>query len=353
MSYAILRMEKIKSFGQMKAADDHNRRLREVDNADPERTPKNRELVKLTHRNLIETVKAHLEKNEVRKWRKDAVLATEVLMTASPEFFHDPKNSIEEWTEANMKWLRARFGENLVHAVLHMDEATPHIHAMVVPIIEGKLANKRFFGGERDAFGKWQTDYHQAVEHLGLERGIERSGATHEPVRSHYTRLNSETITLNDMPDPTNILDESSFRETKAGPYIKVSRAETAIETFGGKWQKYTKDCLTALGGRLEKVKADLQYFRGKVSDLKREVTRLYNVVGFIRNKHPEIVAEAERAEEMGRLSKKGVKGALAPLGTHSTLLRKERAPSGEKQEQKQEQRQEQTPKTTTMRLSV
>ncbi len=349
MSYAILRMEKIKSFGQMKAADDHNRRLREVENADPERTPKNRELVELTHRTLVETVKAHLEKNEIRKWRKDAVLATEVLMTASPEFFHDPKNSIEAWTEANMKWLRARFGENLVHAVLHLDEATPHIHAMVVPIIEGKLANKRFFGGERDAFGKWQTDYHQAVEHLGLERGIERSGATHEPVRSHYTRLNSQTITLNDTPSTTGLLDEKDFTINKSGnAYIKVVKAEVALTSLESKWKSYTKGCLSALGGRFEKVKADLQYFRGKVSDLKREVTRLYNIVGFIRSKHPEIVAEAERAEELGRLSRKGVKGALAPLGTHSTLLRKERAPSGEKQEQKQEQ----TTKTT-IRLAI
>ncbi len=37
---------------------------------------------------------------------------------------------LDGWCSDNLKWLRETYGErNLVSAVLHMDEKTPHIHA--------------------------------------------------------------------------------------------------------------------------------------------------------------------------------------------------------------------------------
>ncbi len=39
----------------------------------------------------------------------------------------------------DLQWLRETYGErNLVSAVLHMDEKTPHIHATIVPIVTGE-----------------------------------------------------------------------------------------------------------------------------------------------------------------------------------------------------------------------
>jgi hypothetical protein len=33
-----------------------------------------------------------------------------------------------------MKALRDKFGENLIDVTLHLDEATPHMHAVIVPV---------------------------------------------------------------------------------------------------------------------------------------------------------------------------------------------------------------------------
>lgn len=45
---------------------------------------------------------------------------------------------LDEWCDDNLQWLHRTFGkENTVSAVLHMDEHTSHIHAMVIPIITG------------------------------------------------------------------------------------------------------------------------------------------------------------------------------------------------------------------------
>ena len=53
---------------------------------------------------------------------------------------------MDHWCDDNLKWLKETFGEeNLVSAVLHMDEKTPHIHATVIPIVSGerRKAKKR------------------------------------------------------------------------------------------------------------------------------------------------------------------------------------------------------------------
>ena len=60
---------------------------------------------------------------------KDLVMA-ECLLSASPEFFQQ-KSATEKWTRQSVKWLKSEFGDKLLSAVLHMDEQTPHIHAVI------------------------------------------------------------------------------------------------------------------------------------------------------------------------------------------------------------------------------
>mgnify|MGYP002226200954 CR=1 FL=1 len=51
----------------------------------------------------------------------------------------EAEGRIEDWCNDSLKWIRETYGEqNLVSAVLHMDEKTPHIHATVIPIVTGE-----------------------------------------------------------------------------------------------------------------------------------------------------------------------------------------------------------------------
>jgi hypothetical protein len=46
-------------------------------------------------------------------------------------------NRLDEWCKDNIDWLRKTYGaDNVVSAVLHMDEETLHIHATIVPIVQ-------------------------------------------------------------------------------------------------------------------------------------------------------------------------------------------------------------------------
>jgi len=66
----------------------------------------------------------------------------QVVISASPEYFRpgDPdargtwdKDRLDAWRDRTMTWLKTEFGDDLVHVSLHLDEDTPHVHALVAP----------------------------------------------------------------------------------------------------------------------------------------------------------------------------------------------------------------------------
>lgn len=178
--FAILRLAKLRTRSAVSNAGAHNHRTRPQANADVERTPLNREFV-ASPLSLLERVNARLEG---LKFRKDAVVASELVLSASPEFFND-LDTLTDWVRLNLKWLRDKHGSNLVSCVLHLDESTPHLHAVIVPICpDGKLACKRYWGGPKDLV-RLQTEYAAAMKPLGLSRGIEGS---HRPTDATVAR---------------------------------------------------------------------------------------------------------------------------------------------------------------------
>ena len=63
--------------------------------------------------------------------------------------------------------------ENIISAVVHMDETTPHMHLCFVPITkEGKLSAKTMLGNQK-SLSEWQTAYHahMSARWPELERG--------------------------------------------------------------------------------------------------------------------------------------------------------------------------------------
>lgn len=173
MSFAILRHNKIKSV-QKGPAIGHNHRLSkdEKANIDP----------KKSGLNVFfdgEGTASKIEEKLPSKRRKDAVILIEILLTSGPEFFDamemdrwklstNPK--FKEWVQASIGWAKKEFGENVVDVVLHMDESTPHIHVLTVPLtLDGRLCAKELT--MRAEMQRRQTDYAKAMKPFGLERG--------------------------------------------------------------------------------------------------------------------------------------------------------------------------------------
>ncbi len=229
MAYAICRIAKLKNGGSITASEKHTLRQRETPNAD---------LTKLNERFIGNPPGSATLEQEVfnrigqQKIRKDAVLCVEILMTPSPEYFRPQdqgkagkwdSQQLEDWKQAHHHWLNQKFGDKIVRAELHLDEATPHIHAYLVPLDDkGKLNCKSHFGG-RAKLSQFQDSYGQAMAPLGLERGIKGSRATHTQIKDYYaavTKQPDQTLTPDEinhqLADRQRVIKENTELEETA-----------------------------------------------------------------------------------------------------------------------------------------
>jgi regulator of replication initiation timing len=201
MPFAIIRIAKLKK-SSIGGSGSHVSRSRPTLNADRSKLADNQTLIHNNDRELPlgEVVAAKIAANhKKRKIRPDAVHCVEFLLTASPEYFrpnhpadygdYNP-DLLARWQQETVKWLKQEYGDKIVRAELHLDEATPHIHAFLVPLDERRQLNCRGIFGERKKMFALQDSYSNAMKPLGLQRGERESRATHTSVKKYYSVVN-------------------------------------------------------------------------------------------------------------------------------------------------------------------
>ena len=113
--------------------------------------------------------------------RKDAVVMNSFVVGADRAFF-DGLSKLSQYNFFSdcTKFFEERYGiENVISAVIHMDESTPHMHLNLVAITkDGRLCSKDLF--DKSKLRELQTDFFEAIgKKYGLERGKEGSQAKH------------------------------------------------------------------------------------------------------------------------------------------------------------------------------
>ena len=128
-----------------------------------------------------------------RKIKDDAVLITSFILGSDKEFFdgitgETQKQFFDDCTE----FFAERYGkENVVSAVVHLDESTPHLHFNLMPVTGGRLCAKELF--DRTALRELQTDFYEIVgRKYGLKRGKEGSTAKHLDTVAFKTKKMTE-----------------------------------------------------------------------------------------------------------------------------------------------------------------
>jgi hypothetical protein len=199
--FAICRAEKVKDPSALSAMSGHQARTRVTPNADPERA----NLVLTGTGDPARDALQRIEDAEVRR-RKNGVLAIELVLTASPAFFRPDaperagtwdEERLQAWAPKALRWAGEWFGRtNVSSAILHLDEATPHMHVVVVPIDDTprqrgpqkRLNAARWLDG-REKLARMQDSYASAMADLGLERGIKGRRVSHQKVATMYAQL--------------------------------------------------------------------------------------------------------------------------------------------------------------------
>lgn len=207
MSQVSLRIKKLKC-SNISGAKKHNQREYKPDNAHTEKSVLNEVLI--DSGNIDDLVFSRIRDQKalvIESGKNASTIAIEMVLSASPEYFRDDpldtgvfdQKKMEVWRDANLVFLKNKYGDNLVRVDLHLDESTPHMHAIITPLVQkerkirGKdkyrtvnvLDAKNMFN--RKALVELQSEAAEAVSSLGIQRGLRHSKATHTPIRQNYT----------------------------------------------------------------------------------------------------------------------------------------------------------------------
>ncbi len=128
----------------------------------------------------IEYINKRLQELNIRKSRKDAVLMASFVIGSDREFFSSL--SLDEqkkfFYQCTRYFANKYVKENIISAVIHNDETTPHLHLNLIPIKDERLCCKDLFN--RQNLRELQTDFYEQVgKSYGLLRGKEGSQEKH------------------------------------------------------------------------------------------------------------------------------------------------------------------------------
>ncbi len=268
MNYGIFRSEPIMTLNDLAQIGTHNKREKKAYKSNPniklELTKNNVELVPLKekyvkgfHNLTKEYRKQHEEKQKTERDdrkrsysemlnKSKSVVADELLFTATNKFFKDKdKDFILEWANTCMNFVYNDLGytkEQVLHATLHLDEATPHIHCVVVPLVkkldkrtntERYTISKKQYIKDKLHLSQLQDIYNDRLQEKGydLERGIKVSNAKHQKVREFKktTRYYENKVeTINKRLDNAMNDFEEKMKTTKNTiidkEYVKVKK---------------------------------------------------------------------------------------------------------------------------------
>ena len=187
MAYAILRFAKHKG-GASKALSAHHERTKDfyISNPDIDRSRTSQNFHLMTPRWSYEQEIRHRIRMAGCRVRKDSVKFVDTLVTVSPEFAQEHAAEMPEYFTRAFTFLKERVGEeNIISAVVHLDETTPHMHLCFVPLTkDGRLSAKEILGNKK-AMIQWQDDFYACMSERWPE--LERGAPAVETKRRHLT----------------------------------------------------------------------------------------------------------------------------------------------------------------------
>lgn len=289
MPFTVLRIQKLKTWGAVAGSGKHNQRERETPNADAEKSANNRYLAGTAGMDNIAAVKQAIGTQHIRK---NAVLGVEMLLSASPAYFrpNQPEQAgtydntrLQNWQQATMGWLNEKYGNRVVSAIMHIDETTPHIHALLVPLDDkGKLNCRALFGGTRHTLSRLQTEYGEAVSSLGISRGIENSRATHQKVSQFYALTQGQTVP--EVPFAQKYMPPQMPGKMSRMSDDSLKEYERQAATSGAKAQQEAAgELVAAVHNKNAMLEREISRLKQANSKLSQEKTELQKQMGVLR----------------------------------------------------------------------
>lgn len=230
MSYSVFRIQGIKTTGDLVGISKHNKDRVSHTNQDIDTSKSKDNIIliecnnynskfndivapmKQEHTERMKTMRADRIKTfnqHINSSKND--VAFEMVFTSDNEFFDGlNRNDIKRWAEKSLDFVTKDLGierRNILHAIVHMDEKTPHLHVVAVPLVKtyNKKQNKdvwsisrRQYINGKSQLSKAQDIYNQRMNESGykLDRGEKGSSKEHTTKAQYIDRLLSENKEL-------------------------------------------------------------------------------------------------------------------------------------------------------------
>lgn len=256
MSYVIMRMKKLKTRASVASSGRHNFRERDTPNADESLTITNSHEKAQNTNDLMRRLTMNIPAPKNR--RKNAVLAVEYMITASPEWWQSATQIQKiEFEQKAKRFLTETYGDkNIIQFSVHRDEKTPHVSAIVTPMFENKL-NARHFCGGRAKLAEQQDRIAEIMADLGLERGIRGSKAKHKTIQQFYTEIQKK-----DQETTIKAVTAAELKPQKTG-FLHSETAEGVAQRINNRLRAPVK-ALRARSKQLDEVEYENKSLRSE-----------------------------------------------------------------------------------------
>jgi hypothetical protein len=181
------------------------------------------------------------------KLRKDAVRTVEFVFSLPVGSTLDVRAYFSDCLE----WVHGRFGGavNVLSAVVHLDEAAPHCHVLLLPLVNGRMQGSEVMGNKR-RLAEHQQTFHEAVARkhgfaaMPVRLSPQASASASKAVIRRLQQLNDPALKSSLWPAFKDAIEASplTYAQTLGldlpKPKQAPSRTFTAIMTSAGKGPK-------------------------------------------------------------------------------------------------------------------
>jgi hypothetical protein len=196
-----LRIKKLTGKGIVEVAARHNHReiLAEIGatpggRIDPARVRLNRILCgHRTAADVASQAQTMMSEAGIKATRKDAVKALEIIFSLPCQSSIDH----DQFFNDSVQWAGQYFGAPVISAIVHNDEATPHCHVLMLPLVNGRMVGSDLMGG-RAKLQALQAAFHAQV---GQRHGLSRQASQ---------KRHSATIRRQAIDSAFNVLQANS-----------------------------------------------------------------------------------------------------------------------------------------------
>lgn len=335
MNYAIFRSEPIYTLSDLAQIGSHNKREKKAYNSNPdiklELSKNNIQLVPLNKKyvkGFYELTKEYKKEYEARMKherpdrkrtfkqmldRSKNVVADELLFTATSDFFKNMnRDDIKKWADTCMEFVYNDLGytkDQVLHSVVHMDEKTPHIHCVVVPLIrkydkrakrEKYTISKKAYIKDKIHLSELQDKYHKRLTDKGfdLERGIKNSDNEHISIKEYkkITRKLNQKLNMRNEKLENAISDLDNKMKTNKETLFDKDYVKIKKDTFDSMNKViFESKKIMEIQPVLKKVYSEVDSYTQSYQYLQKENNNIKAEINYLRNRNEKLNKENNR----------------------------------------------------------